>query len=711
MTVTHRPLIIEIGTEELPVQEQHLAYTYLMNVLGAYFGKLGIHPDSFQVWITPRRLVINCPEFPDQEPSRIEKIKGPPAGIAYDGEGNPTKALQGFLKSQKLTLKDVRLEETPKGPYIVAEKKHEGRRMEEVLPDFLTETFSKIPFTKKMRWPGSDVPFSRPIRWILALHGQRLIPWQFAGVNAGFTTRIRQTGARMTTLSVEDAAHYPSLLKEAGIIVSQDERMKKFQECIQQALENLKEIVQGPCRIPEDPELMDFWVALTEHPAVLWGRFDPAFLSIPAPILITTMRHHQKYFPVLDEEGMLRSFFITPLQSEPLNTRLIREGHERVLAARIRDAAFFWDEDRKAGIEHYASLLDRVQWLDNGGTYQDKAWRLSQEPFLEELKEKAITPTWELPEDLWKTATRLFKADIVSLIVGEFPELEGIYGALLAENRFDPKLVQAIKDAAGLQKPTDKVPEEVLSQALIFYDRMDSLLLSLGLGHRPSGSTDPLGQRRWTLAMLRVLIEGKVFVHLDEFVPIVYQWLRKNLPHIAPWKDIEPQFWDLVTNRLISYWSAKGHSMEYIRSFLSLRPFNPYDFELRLKALAQADPKETYRMGLVNKRLFQMTKEIPMEVEPDPDLFTEPMERELYNAVQNLQQTVDRSIRLRDYAAIIKAYASLSPILHNYFESVFVMTDDEKLRHNRLYTLTAARRLFDRFGDLSQWCIEVEETY
>ena len=704
------PLVVEVGTEELPVQDQVLAREHLDSRFRTRLDAIGWSDIEFAIWTTPLRIVLYAPAFPLREPDREERIKGPPARVAFDKDRRPTRALEGFLRSHDLEPEQIQVEETERGPYIVAVRRVAGRAAREVLPEILTECFRSIPFPKRMRWPGSEQPFARPVRWIVALLGTEVIPWTFAGGAAGRETRIRTGEPRPRRLAVESAEDYRNQAARHGVILDPEARAERFRAEIDRVLREISAEAGHACTHPDDPELLRFWVHISERPRVTWGRFDARFLALPSPIVMTTMRHHQKYAPVQDEEGQLMSWFLTPVQTQAADLDAVRATHERVFTARLRDAEFFWSEDRKAGLAAYAERLGEITWLEQGGTLADKVVRLQDLPRLWEAMPEA--PRWDVASGAWEQVTRLFKADLNSHIVGEFPELEGELGALLAAEEGLPEAVaQAIRESVQPRTPDEPIPATPLGQALVFYDRLDSLLLSLGLGHRPSGSADPLGQRRWAGALLRILIEGRRYAALDAVAARMYEEIRRRHPRIAAWDEIEPALRELWTGRLRSYWQARGHRLEYIRSLLALRPFDPYDATRRLEALAQSDPEQVYRMGLVYKRLYHITEKHKTTDSPDPQRFREPMERTLYENIQDMAAAIEQAYQARDYSEVVAIYARLSPVLHRYFETVFVMTDDPALRRNRLNTLCLARRLFDRFGDLTQWSIEVKETY
>ncbi len=701
-------LVIEVGTEELPVEEQHRAAKYLKTEFARTLAER-LHIDvksGFSVWTTPHRLVIYAPDLPEREPDRTVEIKGPPARVAFDSNGHPTPALHGFLRSQQASLEQIEVRETEKGAYVFLQKEMTGRPIVECLPEILTTLFRTIPFRKKMRWPGSETPFSRPVRWILALFNEILVPWSFAGCVAGSSTRVFAGTARPKSLPIPHAHQYSAILSEHGVILDPEERRRIFHNLIENTIQELSNSIGLPLKSHDDPELLDFWVHLTETPDLMWGRFDEKFLDIPHIILITAMRHHQKYLPLLTSKATLAPFFLTPIQTRSPHPDAVRGTHERVLTARFRDAEFFWNEDRQINLKVALNDLDAIQFLERGGTYRDKVHRLH------DLR-KILPPEWDPGNDeSLKAAIDLYRVDLITHLVGEFPELEGEVGALLArEAGYPAAVVCAIRESVRCQAATDPIPHQPEGQTLAFLDRFDSLAVSLGLGHAPSGSADPLGQRRWALTLIRILIEGKRSILLDEWLPRAYERVRKKLTHFAAWKEISTAFWDLLKSRLLTYWLDAGFDREHILSFLHRTPVDLYDWQLRLEALHEADAAEVYRLGLVYKRLANMTRTLEDDHLPDPQRFTDAEEHDLYRAVTRIEKIVREAVTHKDYPTVIRALASLSPTLHTYFDRVFVMTDDDDVRMNRLRTLMYARRVMEIFADLDHWAIEVTETF
>ncbi|GBC85498.1 Glycine--tRNA ligase beta subunit [bacterium HR11] len=707
-------LVVEVGTEELPVEEQKTARQYIQEVWPERLRAYGWTDVPTVVWTTPRRIVLYVERFPAVQPTRTEVIKGPPKHTALDAEGRPTPALMGFLRRYGASPEDVRIEEGPRGAYVVLERQVPGRPAVEVLPEILTPLFESIPFRKRMRWPGSPVAFSRPVRWILALWGDTVVPWQFAGVTADRFTYGHRLLTGNRRIEVPDAARYEALLEEVRVLVSNEKRRQQFEAEIRQALADVPD-----ARPVEDPELLDLWVHLTEWPTVLVGAFDPQFLRLPAEILITAMRHHQKYLAVVNSRGRLQPRFLTLLQTHPSHGPTVRTGHERVLVARFRDADFFWHEDCRQGLEAYAARLSQVQFLEGGGTYADKVYRLH-------ALASVVAPLWRLspPEQtLLEQAVRLAKADLVSQLVGEFPELEGIAGGLLARQEGRPEpLWRAIYEHVRPQRMEDPIPSTPLGQCLAFLDRLDSLWISFGLGHQPSGSRDPLGQRRWALGLLRILIEGGISADIPKLLEDVYR--RLTDPSVTSATDVakgrlyhdcylkQPELLSFLQGRLAAYWEAQGARPDFIDSLIDRRPWDPWDLDRRLRAFRESDPDDVYRIGLVFKRLYSITKDLPAAPgRVETHRFQQDEERQLWEFYRRLREPVTEAIVERRYADAVRHLASLSPVLHTFFEQVFVMVEDADLRRNRLALLYEIRTLFEQLADFHRWQVEVERVF
>ncbi len=706
-------LVVEVGTEELPVEEQKTARQYIQEAWPERLRAYGWTDVPTVVWTTPRRIVLYAERFPAVQPERTEVVKGPPKHVALDAEGRPTPALLGFLRRHGASPEDVRLEEGPRGTYVVLERQVPGRPSVEVLPEVLTPVFEGIPFRKRMRWPGSPVAFSRPVRWVLALWGDTVVPWQFAGVTADRFTHGHRLLTGNRRVEVPAAARYEALLEEVRVLVSNERRRQRFEAEVRQALADIPD-----ARPFEDPELLDLWVHLTEWPTVLVGAFDPQFLRLPAEILITAMRHHQKYLAVVNSRGRLQPRFVTLLQTHPTHGPTVRVGHERVLVARFRDADFFWQEDCRRGLEAYVSRLGQVQFLEGGGTYVAKVYRLH-------ALAPVVAPLWRLssPEQaLLEQAVRLAKADLVSQLVGEFPELEGIAGGLLARQEGRPEpLWRAIYEHVRPQRMEDPIPSTPLGQCLAFLDRLDSLWVSFGLGHQPSGSRDPLGQRRWALGLLRILVEGGVSADIPNLLEAVYR--RLTDPSVPSATDPEarrlyeachqkrPELVSFLKGRLAAYWEAQGVRPDFIESLIGRRPWDPWDLHQRLRAFRESDPDDVYRIGLVFKRLYSITRDLPDLGRVEPHRFQQDEERRLWEFYRRLREPVTEAIVERRYADAVRQLAQLSPVLHEFFERVFVMVEDADLRRNRLALLYEIRALFEQLADFHRWQVEVERVF
>ncbi len=699
-----RTLLVEVGTEELPVHEQARAQEYVRRSFRRFLDEHGLEYNRVFCWVTPHRITLYVEELESQFPSRKLEIKGPPASVAYTDDGKPTKALEGFLRSNDAQPEDVFLKETNKGVYVFIHKEEPPRHVMDELPDILTHIFTHIPFSKRMRWPQSPQPFSRPVRWICALFGDEVLSWECFGLKAGRETWSGWSCYPRYTLTLKHAEEYISKLHEAMCIPDQDERYNRFEKILHEEVERLETELGCPVHLQKDEELLQFWVGIIEWPRVLRGNFSEEFLDIPHVILVTAMRHHQKYFPVFHDRGKLAPFFMTPLHTLTQHIEPIRRTHERVLTARFRDAQFFWEEDRKRGLESYAQELEQIQWIDRGGTYADKVARMGR------LVQELPFGLTERDHKILKDAIRLYRADLATQLVGEFPELEGITGALLAHEEGKPKeLIQAIEESRYPETADDPIPQSRIGHILVLLDRTDSLLVSFGLGHRPGGNKDPLGQRRWILAILRILQEAPIRLDLASFFETCYLHIRHDLPVLKPWEDIKEVLFENVRSRLTTYWLEKGYKEAWVRAVIDVEPFDPFDLKCRLDALKALPEEKLYRVGLVHKRLFQMTKNFNAVVNPNADLFENEYEYELWERIDALKESFDELYKKQEYESILVELAELSPIIHTFFENVFVMAEDEAIRINRLSLLTQARELFDRFGHFERWAIEVTE--
>ena len=680
-------LVVELGAEELPASFVRAALQALPALATELLAKARlphapIVSDARQGFGTPRRLALLVPAL-----------------VAYDAEGKPTKATEAFIAKQGLKLEDLRITETEKGAYVCATRREQGRPTREVLPALLAELCRRIPFAKSMRWGENDTPFGRPLHWIVALHGGQTIDFDFAGISSGATTR----GHRFLcpdTRALNHASEYVSVLREMQVVVAREERRAQMIEALHRAAAS-----QGG-EVVLDAFLLDECLDLVEQPKAIVGNFDPAYLRLPDEVILSVMRGHQRYF-ALRREGRLLPNYITVTNATGDET-IVRQGNDRVMRARLADARFFVDEDRKVGLKGRAEALEALVFQAKLGSVAAKVERmkafLAQAPLSSEADRQGAI-----------LAASLCKADLATAIVGEFPELQGEMGRWYAlEEGIDAPVADALREHYWPRSAQDGLPNSALSSWLALADRLDTLVAFFGLGMTPSGSADPYALRRAALGVLRIGLEGPVDFDLRQLLSLVHDTFPSGL--LADRETTLSSLESFFQTRLQGYLEEKvqqgplqpaSWDPELVAGFAS-RP-RPSVIQACLAAWSWSSLKDLVRsidallVGFRSeegrsdaaqliasfKRVFNITREV--ESRPvDPALHLEVAEQALAKAFAEFEEALGRALERKDYPAAFRAVvATLSAPIDDYFQKVFVMVEDTKLRDNRLALLKA----------------------
>jgi glycyl-tRNA synthetase beta chain len=685
-----RDLLLEIGTEELPASFVREALEAAPAIARELLAAADVPhaADAIATYGTPRRLAIRVPGVHVQTPERTEKVTGPPESVAFDAQGAPTKAAAGFARKVGVDVAALGREDGR----VVAVRHVASRPVGEVLPGVLADLVARIPFRKSMRWGDGDMAFGRPIHWLVALHGTDVIDVEVAGVRSGRTTYGHRFLAPQAVEVAEPAA-YVEALRKAHVLVDVTERRARMREGLEAAAAELGGVLL------EDPFLVDECVSLVEWPFVVPGAFDTAFLELPEAVVVSVMRDHQRYFAVraaADGPLLPRYLNVVNTANDP---ETIARGNDRVLRARLADARFFVQEDRKHPLEQRVADLDRVVFQNKLGTVGDKVRRL------EALQALLGAEVEGYDRDKGAEAARLCKADLVTLVVGEFPELQGEMGRYyaLAEGR-DPEVADAIRHHYLPKGAADVLPPSALGAVLAVADRLDNLVGFLGVGLATTGSADPYGLRRAALGVARIALEGPVDVWLVDAVGHAYrQYEGVNLGDEAALRDALLEFFRarlraLYRNRFpvdvveacLGAWDAQ-----------SVR-----DLDARVHALSAFREREEFEpLAIAFKRAFNIAKDAPSG-DADPALLTEEAERRLAETFEGCRPRIEEAVRTRDYErALATTAAELYAPINTFFEQVFVMVDDVAVRDNRLRLLgSIARTLMGiaHFDRLSQ---------
>lgn len=674
-----RTLLLEIGTEELPASFVTRALEAMPAIARELLGQARLSHDALQPLGTPRRLALVVTGVADRQEDLSEEVVGPPASVAFDAEGKPTKAGEGFARKQGVDPSALRRVTTDKGEYVAVSKQETGRAAVDVLPEVLSALCARIPFQKSMRWGEGDVAFGRPVHWLVALHGEAEVPFEFAGIRAGRETRGHRFLAP-ETFQLSDADAYVPRLREAHVLVDPDERRRVMEEALARAAQELSgELVP-------DPFLVGECASLVEEPHVVPGRFDESFLDLPEGVVVSVMRDHQRYFAVRKSGGgglLPRYLNVVNTAEDPAT---IARGNDRVLRARLADARFFVDEDRKITLAARVPKLDAVVFQAKLGSIGDKVRRL-----------RTLAPT--LLQDAGAAAdvdraAELCKTDLVTLIVGEFPELQGEMGRFYAlEQREPPRAADAIRDHYLPKGAGDEVATDPVGAALAVADRADTLVGCFGIGLVPTGSADPFALRRASLGIVRTALEGPMDVGLRGLLARAHAALTEQGVKLKPADAVLGQLDEFFRARLRAFYGERFPG-DLVEACLGAWDGSSIrDLDARVRAVARfRDLPEYASLAVAFKRAFNIAKDAP-EGEASPGLLADEAEKTLAEIFGALRPTVEAAVERGAYEEALTAIArDLRQPIDRFFEEVFVMVEDEELRNNRLRLLGSIAR-------------------
>ena len=678
-------LLIEIGVEELPT-------SFLNHALSAFeagareaFEAARLAPSAIVALGTPRRLTLRVEGLPEQQPDRRESVQGPPWAAAFDASGTPKPAAIGFAKKQGVDVGALEGVDTDKGRYVVAQVFEEGRAAKDVLPEIIAAACAKISFPKSMRWGAGDFAFGRPIHWLVGLLGEDVLPFEFAGLSAGRTTR----GHRFLSpesFEITSASTYEAQLGERHVVVSVAARKKAMHDALMAAASAAGGV------LADDEFLLEECTSLVEEPFVVPGTIEARFLELPDAVVVSVMRDHQRYFAVRDAEGALSSTYLNVVNTA-LSPETIAKGNDRVLRARLADAEFFVREDRKI------SLRDRLPRLDNV-TFQKKLGSVGEKVRRNVALARALAGDAGVTEDQAAQAAELAKADLDTLIVFEFPELQGLMGRYYAKREgIADDIADAIADHYKPVGASDAPSESALACVVSVADRADTLVGCFGIGLVPSGSADPFALRRATLGIIRIALEGAIDVNLSETLARAYASFPEGV--LAAEADVLAKLDDFARGRLRAFY-RENFSGEIADACLgaweggSIR-----DLDARVRAMAAFRKRDEYEaLAKAFKRAQNITKDA--ERQPvDPARFVEDAERALGEVWAKAKVDIAAAAAEARYEDGLEAVANeLAGPIDRFFDDVLVMDEDDALRQNRLSLLAEIADTVSRIAHL-----------
>jgi len=684
-----KELLLEIGTEEMPAGFIPQALIDLEKLVRKEMEANRIDFEGVKTFGTPRRLILVIESVAEKQKDLEVKKVGPAKHAAFDGSGNPTKAAIGFARSQSVPVESLKVVQTEKGEYVCAVKEEQGKPTFELLSSVLPRVILSLPFQKSMRWAETSIRFARPVHWILALLGGEVIPFEIGDVKSGNVTcghRFMHPGP----IAVEDFHSYLRKTRDAFVIVDPAERQKKIEE------EMIREGASVSGRVLRDEELINEVNFLVEYPVALCGGFDEEFLSLPREILIHAMKEHQRYFPVEDDRGTLLPYFICISNIVPRDRKVVVRGNERVLRARLSDAAFFFKEDQKLSLEKRVEQLRGVVFQAKLGTSYQKVMRFKE---LALFICKKIDPKLS---DRVERASLLCKADLVTGMVGEFPKLQGIvgreYARLSGEKR---EVAEAIQEHYLPAFAGDRLPSSPIGDAVSTADKMDTIVGCFGVGLVPTGTADPFGLRRQALGIIRIILEKRYPLSLTELIEESGELLKEKMER--PFSEVKKEVLDFFRIRYQYFLLDKGYPFDVIDAVLAASFDQLPDVQDRIDAVKGAKESKDFEPVVIGfKRAMNIVRGASDIKEVQPSLFSEPAEQHLYQSFLDAKERIESHLNQRDYPAAILVMTRMKGPIDEFFDRVMVMVEDEAIRNNRLALLDGIGQLFLRIADFSK---------
>ncbi len=683
-----KELLLEIGTEEIPAR--FLPPT--LEEMAASFRKM---LDAERIGVgeiltcgTPRRLGLVAREVGEAQAEVETEEIGPPKAVAFDAAGKPTPAAQGFAKKQGVAVSDLIEVDTPRGVYLAVKKSTTGRSTAERLPELLPGFILGLSFPKSMHWGSETITFARPIHWILARYGGVVIPFELGDVTSGGATRGHRFLAPQS-VEVADGQAYVAALKEAKVIVNPAERRTLLEQELTQAAAGVKgEVVPNPGLLEEN-------TFLVEYPSVVVGNFEEKFLALPDEVLITSMREHQRYFSLRGKDGKLLPHFIAVNNTLTRDPNVVRQGHERVIRARLSDAMFFYQEDAKVPLANRVDALKGVVFHSLLGTSYEK---------MERFREMGATLARQLAPDLEeqvKRAATLCKADITTEMVGEFPSLQGVMGRIYAGLSGEaPEVAEALFTHYLPRHADDELPADKVGALLSLADRLDTICGCFGVGLSPTGTGDPYGLRRHALAVIRILRSQALHLDLVDAVASALELLKGKISRSM--EETALEVLDFFQTRLQHLLLTEGFDHETITAVLAAGCRDVVDAADKVGALHDfRQSPEFPSLALAFKRVINIAQGAAA-AKVEPALFEHGEENILYQSTGLMETQVTEALEQRDYAGVCRALASLRGPVDCFFEKVLVMAEDTDLRRNRLALLVRISQTFLKMADFSK---------
>ena len=692
MSAASRDFLVEIGTEELPPKSLLTLAAAFADGIARGLTEAGLSHRAVERFATPRRLAVRVRKLAERQPDRAIERRGPPVKAAFDAQGVPTQAALAFARGCGVEVAALERLETPKGAWLVHRGTEPGASTVSLLPGIVQASLDALPIARRMRWGAGEAQFVRPVHWVLMLFGREVVPCTVLGVASGDLTYGHRFMAPKPIRIGTPAAYLSALHRRGRVLADIHERRETIRQGVTAAAARL----DGNAVISE--ALLDEVTALVEWPVPLAGRFDERFLELPAEVPIATMQDHQRYFPVRDARGALMPWFVTVANLESSDPAQIVAGNERVVRPRLSDAAFFYATDRQQRLDARLDGLRRVTFQTQLGSLHDKTERVR-------ALARSIATAIGGDTRLADRAAELAKCDLITSMVGEFPELQGLMGRYYAQHDGEhAEVCEALREQYLPRFAGDTLPATKTGMAVAIADKLDTIAGIYATGQKPTGTRDPFGLRRAALGLLRTSIERGLDLDLQS---LIAQALAA-LPVAAP-ENCARDVYDYVIERLRAYYvegdAGIAVSTEMFDAVLATRPASPLDFDARLRALVEfLRLPEALALAAANKRIANILRKATEAVgdKVDAERLIDPAEQILGEQVEAIARQVEPRFAARDYTVALQSLAVLRNAVDAFFDSVMVMADDAALRANRLALLKRMQGLFMHAADLSR---------
>ena len=685
--MTTQNFLVEIGTEELPPKALKTLATSFADNVEAELNQAGLSFDKIEWFAAPRRLAVKVLNLATQQPSKEIEKRGPAVSAAFDAEGKPTKAAEGWARGCGITVEQAERIATDKGEWLVHRAKIEGQPTKNLLNDIVANALAKLPIPKPMRWADKTVQFIRPVHTVTMLLGDELIEGEILGVASARTIRgHRFLGEK--EFEIQHADQYPQLLREKGSVVADFNERKA--EILAKSQEKATAL-GGVADIEES--LLEEVTSLVEYPNVLAAKFEERFLAVPAEALVYTMKGDQKYFPIYDKDGKLLPHFIFVSNINPEDPTAIIEGNEKVVRPRLTDAEFFFKTDLKQKLVDRLPRLETVLFQQQLGTLKDKTDRIEQ-------LAGEIAKQIGADEAKARRAGLLSKCDLMTNMVFEFTDTQGVMGMHYARHDGeDEEVAVALNEQYMPRFAGDELPKSLVASAVALADKFDTLTGIFGIGQAPKGSADPFALRRAALGALRIMVEKNLPLDLEDLVKKSAALFGDKLTN----KNVVADVVDFMLGRFRAWYQDEGIAVDVIQSVLARRPTRPADFDARVRAVSHFRTLDSAEaLAAANKRVSNILAKADAAIgEINLTACVEPAEKALAEAVLALRTEVQPLIAQGDYTAVLDKLANLRAPVDSFFDNVMVNAEDPALRQNRLAILNTLQGLFLQVADIS----------